>query len=450
MFDQSFLVLACVLSFLVNGSIIALLFMKCGFRPSQYLSLIALFSFAVRPFATAQCDFFVPFYYFEPGLYADGVYLGNGALTLYNMGLLVAARRQIAVPKFALAELALLADFTLIVAVVLDLVTLSLFGTAILPGVRTTGLQQAAAGSQIFFAMVSGLTVVGFGLAVACAIIQPRGMMRSLVRIVGFFAISMLFYQRGALLLGGVLGLMIASTFDPRFYTKRAGRTVAVLVLLVMVAMFARPIITAVVTQFEPATQVSGSAGPVVPQTAACSIANVANQEHDQVWPTTFVFVERYGPDYFRNIAAAFLRPFINADERDNLGFTTSVDSLNLYNDAQSYLDFNFGFSISSFQYYYYSVGYFCLIMVLMVGFATSYVENKMGNNSSIIDSRLLIRSLLILNFVILFASPVDEQLKWAVTNLVISLTIIGLFRLLRNIGRSADAGLGFPAKRLG
>ena len=39
------------------------------------------------------------------------------------------------------------------------------------------------------------------------------------------------------------------------------------------------------------------------------------------------------------------------------MGLKTSVDTLNIFNDAQSYLDVNFGFSISVVQYHYFSLG---------------------------------------------------------------------------------------------
>ena len=436
------------LSLAFNGALLGWLFIRNPFRPSQYFALIGLFSFAVRPVASGACEFFAPFYYFELGLYDRGVILGNLGLVAFVVGLAASARQSRSIAAVDVRQLGLFAEFLLVLAAGLDVVALQLFGTAILPGVRTTGLQQAASGSQVFFAVVSAITVLGMGLSVFCFLTRRPGssVIRGVFRIAVFFLISMVFYQRGALLIGIVFGLFLMGLHDRRFFTRNKTRMVAVFAAMLILATLGRQLITEVVAFVEPSVVAGEQQAVNAPDTPPCRIANVANQEHDQVWPTLLLYVDQFGADYFANITAALFRPFLSASQRDRLGLTTSVDALNIYNDAQSYLDVNFGFSISVIQYHYFSVGLLFVISLGLAGYLVSRIENAIGGaRRQVMNVRFMVRAVLVLNGSYLLSGPFDEQLKWALINSLVGIACVAIFltgrRLLFNAPGPAPTG---------
>lgn len=419
------------LSLVVNGSLLGWIFLRNSFRPSQFFAATALFSFAVRPLASEACEFFTPFYYFELGLYERGVILANVGLTVFVAGLFIGARPIRKGFAVNTRQLGYFAEFLLAIAALLDIAALQLFGTAILPGVRTTGLQQAASGSQIFFAAVSAVTVLGMGLSVLCFLTRQPGMsvLRMILRIAGFFLISMIFYQRGALLVGIVFGMFLMGLYDSRFFIRNKVRMMSVFAGMLLLATLGRQLITEVVALVEPSVAVAEQSVVGVNDSVACRIANTANQEHDQVWPTLIPYVDQYGADHFANVTAAVFRPFLSASQRDRLDLTTSVDALNIYNDSQSYLDLNFGFSISVIQYHYFSMGSLFVLSLAVAGFFTSRIENAIDRvRNVVIDARFMIRAVLVLNGSYLLNGPFDEQLKWALINSVVGLGCVAAF----------------------
>ena len=358
-------------------------FLRSPFRPSQYISLIMLYSFSVRPIATSYCATFLPFYLYDDYSYAIGSIIGISCLCLYTTGLMLARRSVIKPTAIDFVWLQRLSNLALIGCLVLDIAALGIYGSVFLPGQRQAGLSITAPGSQIFFALVSILTLIGTAIVVF-GVTSDRvkvSLSNSAIRFLMFFSLSMIFIQRGALLSGIVLGLFMSSIYSSTFFIKNIWRSLGALVGIFVVASQGRWLISALVGHF------TGTGTPdAMPAERgvgfACGIANVSSQEHDQVWPTLLHYTQLFGYDYYYNLVSSIVRPFLTSDQRSGLGYLTSVDTLNIYNNASVYLTSNFGFSISPFQYHFYSVGFLVFPIALALGLASSAVENTMARQA--------------------------------------------------------------------
>jgi hypothetical protein len=433
---------ACILSLVVNGSGLAYLFSKSPFRYSQFIGVLSLFSFSVRPLAVEACDAFRPFYFFSQSLYDYGVLVGNGATTLYVIGLLFGTRRTTPVGVGNLRDVRMFTTIVVLICAFIDLVSLAYFGVSILPGLRTTGLQEAASGSQIAFALVSVLTTLGVGAAVFAAINdrkQGGSLMIAAMHLTALFALSMIFYQRGPFIIGILFGFFLSGLVDSRFYRANLARNLLLLSTIFLVAAYGRDLVTnTVLFVLEDAGSSHATISPITVDSEICKLANSANQEHDQVWPSAVSYVDRFGPDWYRNLIASLFRPFLSAMERDSFQLFTATDQLNIFNSADVYLSSNFGFSLSPFQYHYYSLGIFFLLVCPCIGWVVAKLENKSGGR--LIDISRLVAIFYIFSLAQLTTSPIDEQLKWTVVSLVVAWFTLNGFRIARQF---------FPANEL-
>lgn len=424
---------------------LAYLFVKYPFRPTQYIVLIAMYSFTVRPIATSLCDTFSPFYMYTAELYSEGALLGIGLLSLYVTGLVFGARRQPQQAEVDFAWLRSLATWSLMGCIFLDLGALALYGTVFLPGERQAGLQMTAPGIQIFFAFVSIFTVIGVSVTTFGATSsQSRfSLARIAVYLVLFFVLSMAFSQRGALLSGIVLGLFMSGLRSRTFYKENIRRTLAALVGITFIAFQGRSIIANVVGFFTGSSAGQGWVDLVgySGETLPCRIANQSAQEHDQAWPTLLQYVDTFGPDYYVNLVAALARSFLGSGQRDALNLLTSVDQLNIYNNAGVYLSSNFGFSISPFQYHYFSAGLIAVPIALLLGIGSSWTENTMSRCR--LDALGFVKFFILYQVLMLLNSAVDEQLRWSILSSLVIVIVAQVVSISRRFNSSANEQKG-------
>jgi hypothetical protein len=366
---------------------------------------------------------------FNPNTYNIGTTLANLALDLFTVVVVFATRMSKPTIHFNALDIYKFSTFLVFTLAIVDASTLIIFGQDILPGFRSAGLQATAAGSQISFAIVSVITILGVGLTVFSHVSSEIKTSNAGVtaRLLAFTVFSMIFYQRASMILGLMFGLFLCGIMNRKFINNSLTKSISAIALVFIIAVFARTFITDVVERVVGfsinSAQVSFEENP----SFACKIANSPNQEHDQVWPVTISYVDAYGPDHYYNLVAAVFRPFLNSESRDTLGLLTSVDSLNIYNDSSNYLTKNFGFSLSAMSYHYYSLGPLFLIVFPILGLFTTSIENL--TQSKKIDFKRTGALFVSFNLLQLFFGAIDEQLKWLVINIVGYYILLVLFR---------------------
>ena len=420
------------LSLFINFSILIFLFLKNPFRPSQFFILVSIFSFCIRPIATSSCDFFRPFYFFNPAMYFSGVVFANIGLTLFSSALLFTTRQSNSTQNVDPLEFNRFSNYIVILLVITDVFALVVFGQAILPGFRDSGLQATAQGSQVVFAVVNLLTVLGVASSLFCYI-SPRvnaPVLKAALRLLIIFLLSMLFYQRGPFISGVLLGLFICSIDDRNFIYRNYKKVILALTIVLIVAVLGRPLILLIFELIAGSAGLQNSFTFVSQESLHCGIANSPNQEHDQVWPILITYVDTFGPDYYYNLLSSIFRPFLNSEDRDRWGLFTSVDALNTYNDAKTYLDKNFGFSLSAFNYHYFALGPLFLAVTPILGVTTGFVENSV--KSPRINLVSFGKIFLKYNLLITMFGAVDEQIKWLILNSVGFYILKGSFRSVR------------------
>jgi hypothetical protein len=406
---------------------LAILFRLSPFRYSQIVILFAVFSFVVRPVSSALCDNFHPFYYFDSLLYVKGVYISLAYFFFYMMGLLLFIRSKSSMePVYVnFLEVKRLLTVLLVIILLVDIACLALFGTAILPGIRTTGLSKAAAGAQIFFAITSSLTFVATALSVLLLVQDRKSLLSNVFKLCACFVLSMIFYQRGSFIMGGIFGLFLLACIDRKFLFQDISKKVVLFASLLLVILYGRPLISQTIAiAFPNETNITEYVKYEKP--LECKISNTANQEHDQVWPTLLSYTEQEGYDLYKNIVASISRPFLSADEREKFGLMTSVDTLNIYNDRDTYLSRNFGFSISVVHYHYYSIGLVSVMFAFILGAFTSLLENKMNVFGEVGRNEIL-KLAVFYQIILLLNSAFDERLKWVVINILLITMVIKL-----------------------
>lgn len=389
-----------------------------------------MYSFCVRPIASELCDTFRPFYLYTDDLYAQGAVVGIVCLCLYTTGLMLGLRAVARPRTIDFPWLRDVATLALVSCILLDAAALAIYGAIFLPGEREAGLSITAPGSQIFFALVSVMTLIGTAITVFGAT-SDRVQVSTVstgIRFFLFFLLSMIFIQRGALLSGIVLGLFMSSIYSKTFYLKNIWRSLTALGGVLFIAFQGRVFISHVIALMtgKPVVEDVG----VWRDTLACRIANQGSQEHDQVWPTVFQYLSIHGPDYYFNLVASLARPFLSSAQRAGLGFLTSVDNLNIYNNASVYLTSNFGFSISPFQYHYYSAGIFALPIALALGFFSSQTENAMARYP--MTAHGFVFFVFLYQLLLLLNGAFDEQLRWSVLSCVLVFMLARVMRLIR------------------
>ena len=419
-----------LLTLIYTGGLLAYMFTRTPFRPSQFMLAVMIYSFCVRPIASGLCGNFSPFYLYTEQLYIQGVLIACVCLAVFATGLAVSLRRQEKERKVDFFQLKIFANWMLIGCIVVDVAAIAIYGLAFLPGQRQTGLSLAAPGSQVFFALVTIMTIIGVAVTIFGALVgrQQVSIQGSLLKLAGFFLLSMIFFQRGALLHGIVLGLFMASLYSRTFYLSNIWRSVAAVAAVFVVALQGRNIITAAVNWVSGNTTSHTVQYLTYKESFACSISNRGSQEHDQAWPTVLQYVGNFGPDGYHNLFAAISRPFLTSDQRDRMGVLTSVDNLNIYNDAQNYLTLNFGFSISPFQYHFYSAGYLALIIAFGLGVAASLIENSMSRQNLTLTGFLII--FLLFQVLLLITGAIDEQLRWSILSAVLAIFFVFVARI--------------------
>ncbi|MGI9887709.1 hypothetical protein [Vibrio chagasii] len=405
-------------------STLVFLFNVSPFRYSQIVILFAVFSFVVRPISSALCDTFYSFYYFDKTLYIEGVYISLAYFFFYMMGLILFVRRKInLVPvTINILEIKRLLTLLLIIILFVDIACLVVFGVAILPGIRTTGLSKAASGAQVFFAVTSSLTFVATALCVLLLIQDKKSLMSSLIKLCLCFALSMIFYQRGSFIMGGIFGLFLVACIDRNALFKDIFRKIVLFVSLTLVILYGRTLVSQAIAIIFP-QDTNFTEFVKYEQPLECKISNKANQEHDQVWPTLITYTEQEGYDFYKNIIASISRPFLSADDREKYGLMTSVDTLNIFNDRDTYLNKNFGFSLSVVHYHYYSIGLVSVLFAFFLGSITSLLENKMYVHE--LGRRGILKLAIIYQIILLFNSAFDERLKWVVINILLITIVI-------------------------
>lgn len=419
-----------LLAFIYTGGLLAYMFMRAPFRPSQFILAVMTYSFCVRPIASGLCENFYPFYLYTEKLYIQGVLISSVCIAVFATGLAVSLRHREMRRKVDFPRLKKLANWMLVGCIVTDALALIIYGLAFLPGERETGLSLAAPGSQVFFALVTIMTIIGVAVTIFGALVgrQHFSIGESLLKLAGFFLLSMIFFQRGALLNGIVLGLFLASLYSRTFYLSNIGRSLAAVSAVFLVAFQGRSIITAVVNWASGDTTSEAVRPLTYNESFACGISNHGSQEHDQVWPTVLQYVTTFGPDGYRNLLAAVTRPFLTSDQRDQMGALTSVDNLNIYNNAHNYLTFNFGFSISAFQYHFYSAGYLTLMIAFILGVVASMVENRMSRQNLTLMGFLI--TFLLFQLLLLITGAIDEQLRWSILSAVLAVVFVYITRI--------------------
>lgn len=411
------------LSLLVGIAVFATL-LWCGvlspLRQTQVFLIYACFSFVLRPVASGICHDFNPFYNFPPQDYIHGVFLGSTYILLFTIVVAVFSRPYTHRVAFDPKQLQQLLTLLFIVCVASVSMALGLYGTTILPGFRSTGLSIAAPGSQIFFAITAVCTHAGVSLAVLLMLSVRSAVMRNVWFLLGFFFLSMVFYQRGSYIAGVLFGLFVAGYYNRKRLLSAAPKIVLLCTILITVAVFGRSIIVGTVNFLY---EESAQAKYENTTTVACSIANSANQEHDQVWPILVRYVDEKGLDYYKNFLAALSRPFLSSDARQHYGLATSVDNVNIYNDADNYLERNFGFSLHGMHYHFYAVGGLFLLIAIIVAAISVRVENQI--KVTMIDARGFLRLVIINQFLIFLLGAFDERLKWFVMSVSLMAFIV-------------------------
>lgn len=405
--------------------IVFYLFKMSAFRYSQIIILFALYSFVVRPISTAWCDSFNPFYMFDKNLYIEGVYISLFYLLFYSAGLILFIKPgKTAEVKIDIDSINKIINILIFIVIFVDLLCLLKFGVVILPGVRTTGLSKAAPGAQVYFSIVSSLIFIATALCLCLLILNRNDFKKNLFKLLLCFLLCIIFYQRGSFVMGFFFGLFLVGFIDKNKLYDDFFKKITIISIVLFSIFFGRAFISSTVSYIFPNDAVYKT--HVTNKTSiACNISNKANQEHDQVWPAVLKYTEEYGFDYYNNILAALTRPFFTAEERDELGLKTSVDTLNIYNDRNTYLNYNFGFSISVIQYHYYSIGVFSIILAFIFGCITSILENKMQVREVTIIK--LFKVVILYQIVLLFNTSFDERLKWVVINILLMIIVFKL-----------------------
>jgi hypothetical protein len=403
---------------IINIAILVRLFSKFPFRISQFFYANMIYAFCVRPIFVALCDRFTPFYFFEQSMYDYGIFISNIILLIFGVTLILFSKHVNKTVSIEINNLKLVIYVTLIFSLATTIAAIFIYGTSILPGFRSSGLQLSASGSQIFFALASIFTMIGVS---ACFILlgfsldRKTNILWPMVFIFLFFIISMIFYQRGPFIIGAISGLTIASMANKNFIKKNWRKLVTPIAVIMLVAIVGRPLISYItqssVGQFQADAYGSNYGWS---NTGACMIANSGNQEHDQVWPIIILHKSQHEFNFFDSIQSAIFRPFLSLESRISSGKTTSVDSLNLANDYNTFLSYNFGFSITFIQYHYYLFGYFSIFSIIIFTFIAANIENKLYYSRIGLDE--IIKITLLLGTVQLSLSAIDEQFRWFIT----------------------------------
>ena len=407
------------------------LFFTFPFRPSLIVVLYSFFSFSIRPISVSLCENFSPFYMYNAHTYDLGVLLTNICVFLYLIFYLITARSGRAIEGYDKIRLRRFANYLLFLTTGVLVLAVLIFGQAILPGMRATGLSKAAAGSQIFFAIVSTLVVPAIALRIFL-FVDPKSSRQSryldVIAIVVLMSLSMLFYQRGPAIQGIVLGIFVSSSYLLRRKIYLLFRLLPLMILGVFVIVEGRAIVSQSVLWIYGGENLSAS-NSGQSRSLSCKIAMSGSQEHDQVWPTVFEFTRQMGHDYYKNLFAAIFRPFYSAEERDFIGLQTSVDALNLFNDSDTYLSKNFGFSITGWQYQYFSIGILVIPLAVLLGSLSALLENRMVNSSQLTVFGFL-RIVIFFQLIGFVNGAFDERLKWLVFSVVLLLLVFILSRI--------------------
>lgn len=397
------------------------LFVKAPFRPSLVILTYSFFSFSIRPIAVATCSQFSPFYMFNQRDYEIGILLVNGCIFIYLLSYAAFFKRGLRVDVIDYSGLRKLANVIFILIVLFLVVALAIFGPAILPGMRTTGLSKAASGSQVFFAIVSTLVVPAIALRIL--LFSDRGStwkVRAvdMIMISIIMILSMIFYQRGPAIQGVALGMFLALISKNRNRVYLYFRMVPLLLLGAIVVIEGRSLVSKSVVSVYGGGAVASSYSTDT-RSLSCRVAMSGSQEHDQVWPTVFEYVERNGPDYYKNLFSAIFRPFYSAEERDKMNLSTSVDALNIFNDPDTYLDRNFGFSITGWQYHYFSAGVLVLPFAFIIGMTSAVLENRIIRSSTL-NYYTFLRLLIVVQLIGFLNGAFDERLKWLIFSIIL------------------------------
>lgn len=407
------------------------LFYKYPFRPSFIIVLYSFFSFGVRPLAVSLCEDFSPFYMFKQATYDLGVLVTNLCVFIYLLSYLFAARSGVVIKSYDKKKLRYFSKYLFALTVAFLILAVSIFGQTILPGTRSTGLSKAASGSQVFFAIVSTLVVPAIALRIFL-FIEPQSSMqqrsKDLICIAVLIVLSMLFYQRGPAIQGIILGFFLSTAYLSKRRLYLFMRVLPLLLLGAVVILEGRSIVSQGVSWFYGAEKIISSQS-TDGITRSCKIAMSGSQEHDQVWPTVFEFTAQVGHDYYMNLFAAVFRPFYTAEEREIMGLQTSVDSLNLFNDSETYLGKNFGFSITGWQYQYFSIGILVFPMAIVLGLLSALLENKLLVSHTLDISKFL-RVLVIFHIVGMLNGAFDERLKWVVFSAILLLLVFWVSKI--------------------
>lgn len=403
-----------VLTLITVSITLAYSFYICPFRPHQFLLVSFMFSFGIRPLLTTYCDTFISFYRYSDDLYAQGTMLS----LIYSFFLCTPvflfsrfsknSKKSIIIEQ---AELEIYLKFLLFLNILVVFVCLAIYGVAILPGVRTVGLSLAAPGSQVFYAIVSVITPLSIAIIVFLGLTHTfdKKLVICLIVTVGC---AMVFNQRGNIIAGFFLGLYICAVFSRSRFFRNAGKKLFVLSIIVLVAMYARPAISYLISLLVQSDAVNS---PLVygNQSLACKISMTPNQEHDQVWPIALEYISIHGNNWFTNILHAFTRPFYSLDQREALGLLTVNDALNIFNDRFNYLVLNLGFSLPGMIYQYISIGPFFVVSGFLLFSLTVFLENKIEVQSY--KSRTILKFYFLSVFVNFINGPIDDSLKWLV-----------------------------------
>jgi hypothetical protein len=368
---------------------------------------------------------------FKQSTYDLGVLVTNLCVLIYLLSYIVVARSGLTIKDYDKAKLRLLANYLFFLTVAFLALAIVIFGQSILPGTRSTGLSKAASGSQVFFAIVSTLVVPAIAIRIFL-FVEPRSSkqrrLKDLIFIGVLIMLSMIFYQRGPAIQGIILGFFLSTAYLPkrRFYLFM--RMLPLLVLGAVVIMEGRSMVSQGVSWLYGSEKIASYHSPVA-KSRSCKIAMSGSQEHDQVWPTVFEFTSQVGHDYYKNLFAAVFRPFYTVEERDLMGLQTSVDSLNLFNDSETYLSRNFGFSITSWQYQYFSIGILVFPMAVFLGLFSAKLENRLIASNDL-DVMKFFRVLIVFHVVGMLNGAFDERLKWVVFSVLLLLLVFSSLRV--------------------
>jgi len=395
------------------------LFYVSPFRQTQVALLYILFSFQIRPLATGLCNDFSSFYFFTEKLYIDGVVYSSIMITIVSVVCALGYRPNHPVVSVDTLSLKRLNNLLLLLCFVFVSLALIIFGTSILPGFRTAGLSKSAPGSQIFFAITSVFAMFGVAITVFLYLSRRATLKNSMVTFLGYFFLVMVFNQRGALIGGIFIGLYISGFVGRAYIFRNVKDKLIIFVSILVVATYARPAIQSVVEFFVDTNPHSVSALNIEDnRSLACKIARKPNQEHDQVWPVILMFESEHGSDYYNNIFSSIFRSFLSAEERMSNNLMTAVDTLNIYNDKDTYLSKNFGFSIPGVLYQYYSVGLLFFFTLPMIFYICTFIENKIKIYE--LNEKTIFKFVIVNQVVVLLVNAWDERLKWFVITIVL------------------------------